>query len=110
MDNPYITNATQTMADQQINPFMQNIQNQNALKSQLMQVPQTQSMLPSFNPMAMAKALRGMEQSNGVSPMQNATAWIGSKFGRDEMQANSPEVQQMVNQYYGYNVPNNWSA
>ena len=115
MDNPYITSAPATMSDQQINPFFQNTQNQTALNNQLMQqgqqLGQPIQQSGSSNPMALAQALRGMNQSqqSGVSPLDNAKAWVGSKFGRDEMQPNSPAVQNMVEQYYGSGVPNIWS-
>lgn len=90
MDNPYITNAPAMMADSQLQPFYQNTQGQSGLHNQLMQ-QQQQLMQPaqvqsSINPMALAKALRGMgsEENGGVSPWQNAQAWWNSKVNRDE--------------------------
>lgn len=114
MDNSYFTNAPATMSDQQINPFFQNTQGQTALNNQLMQQGQQLaspaiSQGKSFDPIAMAKALRSGSQDQGVSNWDNAKAWVNSTFGRDEMQPNSPAVQNMVEQYYGSGVPNIWS-
>jgi hypothetical protein len=90
MDNPYITYAPQMMANQPTDLSYQNIQGQSGLHNQLMQ-QQQQFMQPaqqqqSMNPMALAKALRGMgaDANGGVSAWDNAQAWLNSKLNRDE--------------------------
>ena len=118
--NPYTSAyAPQTMGQQVITAPMQNMQGQQANMNQLMQqqnqMVQQAGQQPQggSTPMALAQALRGMKQNgqqDGVSGWDNASAWLNSKMGRDEMQPNSPQVQSMVDQYYGSGVPNNWSA
>jgi hypothetical protein len=100
--------------DQQgLTPVFQNIAqqqaNQNAaLAQQNQQVQQAGMVQGSPDQMAMAQALR----KNGVSPMQNAQAYVNSKFGRDSMQPDTGEAANTAQQYYGVNYNPNvgWSA
>ncbi|CAB4122054.1 hypothetical protein UFOVP20_48 [uncultured Caudovirales phage] len=120
--NPYTSAyAPQTMGQQVITAPMQNMQNQQANMNQLMQqqnqMVQQAGQQPQggSTPMALAQALRGMKQNgqqaqNPVSGWENASAWMNSNVGRDQMQPNSPEVQNMVDQYYGPGISNIWSA
>ena len=118
--NPYTSAYAPAMMGQQAIPAqMQNMQGQQANMNQLMQ--QQNQMVQQANQqsgmgssaMGLAQALRSMgkdKQPDGVSGWDNASAWMNSKFGRDEMQPNSPQVQSLVDQYYGSGVPNIWSA
>jgi hypothetical protein len=94
-------------------PVYQNIaqqqQNQNAaLAQQNQQVQQAGMVQGSPDQMAMAQALR----KNGVSPMQNAQAYVNSKFGRNPMQPDTGEAANTAQQYYGVNYNPNlgWST
>jgi len=120
MDNPYTSMYMPNgfAQDQQgLSPVFQNIAsqqaNQNAALAQQNQLVQQagvtqkgQQLGGSANQVAMAQALRNQD---GVTPMQNAQAYMNSKFGRDPLQ---PDVNQnAAQQYYGnnYNPNAGWS-
>ena len=118
MDNPYTSMYMPNgfAQDQQgLTPVFQNIAqqqtNQNAALAQQNQQVQQAGMTQQQggpNQMAMAQALR----KNGVSPMQNAQAYVNSKFGRDPMQPDTSEAANTAQQYYGvnYNPNAGWSS
>jgi hypothetical protein len=95
MANPYITQVPSYMAQdaQGLNPVFQNaaaqqqyMNQQLAQNNQMAQQQRPQSS-SNINPMDLAKMLR---QSNGASPMDRASAYLGTQ--------NTPEMQAQVNQ------------
>jgi len=122
MDNPYTSMYMPNgfAQDQQgLSPVFQNIAsqqaNQNAALGQQNQLVQQagvtqkgQQLGGSAGQMAMAQALRNQD---GVTPMQNAQAYINSKYGRDAIQPDSGLGATTAQQYYGnnYNPNAGWS-
>jgi hypothetical protein len=113
-NNPYIQQA-QGLDQQGLSPVYQNIAQQQAtqnaaLAQQNQLVNQAgQKQQGGINPMAMAMALR---KDGGVTPLQNAQAFINSKFGRDPLQADTGDAANTAQQYYGntYNPDAGWSS
>ena len=105
--------------DQQgLSPVFQNISqqqaNQNAALAQQNQQVQQAGMTQKgqqvgVDQLAMAKALRNQ---NGVTPMQNAQAYINSKFGRDPLQPDVGPAADTAQEFYGnnYNPNAGWSS
>jgi hypothetical protein len=122
MDNPYTSMYMPSgfAQDQQgLSPVFQNIAQQQAmqnaaLQQQNQQVQQAgmtqkgQQLGGSASQVALAQALRNQD---GVTPMQNAQAYMNSKYGRDTLQPDVGQGANVAQQYYGnnYNPNAGWS-
>ena len=120
MQNPYTSMYMPTGFDQNqqgLSPVFQNMAqqqaNQNAaLQQQNQQVQQAGQTTPQSNAggLALAQALRKTDP-NAVTPVQNAQAWMNSKFGRDPLQPDTGQAATTAQQFYGdsYNPNAGWS-
>lgn len=97
-------------------PTFQNIAQQQAMQNAAMQEQNQQVQQAGMtqkqggpNQIAMAQALRNQ---NGVSPMQNAQAYINSKFGRDPLQPDVGPAADTAQEFYGadFNPNRGWSS
>jgi len=119
MPNPYTNMYMPSgfeQSQQGLSPVFQNIAqqqaNQNAALQQQNQQVQQAGMTQKQggpNQIAMAQALRNQ---NGVSPMQNAQAYINSKFGRDPLQPDVGPAADTAQEFYGadFNPNRGWSS
>ena len=120
MQNPYTSMYMPTGFDQNqqgLSPVFQNMAqqqaNQNAaLQQQNQQVQQAGQTTPQSNAggLALAQALRKTDP-NAVTPVQNAQAWMNSKFGRNPLQPDTGQGATTAQQFYGdsYNPNAGWS-
>ena len=119
MVNPYTSMFMPSGFDQNqqgLMPTFQNIGQQQAMQNAALQQQNQQVQQAGMtqkqggpNQIAMAQALRNQ---NGVSPMQNAQAYMNSKFGRDPLQPDLGQGADVAQQYYGsdYNPNAGWSS
>jgi hypothetical protein len=122
MDNPYTSMYMPNglPQDQQgLSPVFQNIAQQQAMQNAALQqqnqqvqeagmTQKGQQLGGSASQVALAQALR---KQDGVTPMQNAQAWMNSKFGRDPLQPDVGQAATTAQQFYGnnYNPNAGWS-
>jgi hypothetical protein len=117
--NPYINPMMQAQDLGGLNAVYQNtaaqqqFQNQAAMQGQQLAQQAGQTAQQS-NPMALAQALRKSDPNNPDAPnmLQNAQAYINSKFGRDSLSPDSADTASTAQQYYGstYNPNAGWSG
>jgi hypothetical protein len=117
--NPYILQGQPMQDVGGLSPVFQNFgqqqANQQAALAQQNQLAQQagQSQSSGLNPMALAQALR-KDPNNPDAPsmLQNAKAYINSKFGRDPLQPDTGEAAKSAQEFYGntYNSDAGWSS